>query len=68
MNTSFRLRNEELNNKIRGSFDATEILKAHENTCFGEVPLKQIHLSQRRTISSNGYYQAIAKISLSEDM
>ena len=68
MNTSFKLHNEELSNKTRGSFDATEIMKAHENTCFGEVPLKQIHLSQRHTISSNGYYQATAKISLSEDM
>ena len=68
MNTSFKLRNEELNNKIRGPFDATEIMKAHENTFFGEVPVKQIHLSQRHTISNNGYYQATGKISLYEDM
>ncbi|XP_076756573.1 uncharacterized protein LOC143426806 [Xylocopa sonorina] len=66
MNTKFQLDEEERNYKNRTTFDATEIIKAHENTVFGETTLKQIHLSQRHTISSNGYYQATAKINLLE--
>ncbi|XP_003705532.3 activating signal cointegrator 1 complex subunit 1 [Megachile rotundata] len=67
MNTKFMLDDEQIEQKQKitlNTFDATEIMKAHENTFFGEITLKEIHLSQRHTISSNGYYQATAKISL----
>lgn len=66
MNTKFKLTKEEKNGKNFITFDATEIMKAHENTIFGEATLKQIHISQRHTISSNGYYIATAKINLLE--
>ncbi|CAL7941907.1 unnamed protein product [Xylocopa violacea] len=67
MNTKFQLDEEERNTKNKITFDAMEIRKAHQNTVFGETTLKQIHISQRHTISSNGYYQATAKINLLED-
>ncbi|KAF3425974.1 hypothetical protein E2986_11980 [Frieseomelitta varia] len=68
MNTTFKLTKEERNGKNFITFDATEIMKAHENTIFGETTLKQIHISQRHTISSNGYYIATAKINLLEGL
>ncbi|PBC27387.1 activating signal cointegrator 1 complex subunit 1 isoform X1 [Apis cerana] len=68
MNTKFKLNEEENYYEKYKTFDATEIMKAHKNTIFGETTLKQIHLSQRHTISSNGYYQAIAKINLLEGL
>ncbi|XP_048269152.1 activating signal cointegrator 1 complex subunit 1 isoform X1 [Bombus terrestris] len=67
MNTTFQINEEERNSKNIITFDAREILKAHENTTFGETILKQIHISQLHTIGSNGYYLATAKINLLED-
>ena len=67
MNTKFLLDDEQREQKPKRSlntFDATEIMKAHKDTFLGETVLKEIHLSQRHTISSNGYYQATAKITL----
>lgn len=52
--------------KNRATFDARDILEAHKDTVFGETTVKQIHISQLGTISSAGYYQAIAKINLHE--
>ncbi|XP_026669307.1 activating signal cointegrator 1 complex subunit 1 isoform X2 [Ceratina calcarata] len=71
MKTSYKLSNENLKKDGNGSptktkltFDARDILEAHKDTIFGETTVKQIHLSQRHTISSNGYYQATAKINV----
>ncbi|XP_033327476.2 activating signal cointegrator 1 complex subunit 1 [Megalopta genalis] len=47
------------------TFDATDILKAHEHTKFADTTLKQIHISQLHT-DCNGYYAATAKINLTE--
>ncbi|OAD55577.1 Activating signal cointegrator 1 complex subunit 1 [Eufriesea mexicana] len=68
MSSRFKLKNEEEHSGKFITFDGTEIMKTHENTFFGETTLKQIHLSQLGTISSNGYYQAIAKINLLENL
>ncbi|KOC69171.1 Activating signal cointegrator 1 complex subunit 1 [Habropoda laboriosa] len=64
MNTRFNLDEEREHNKAPKTFDATEIMKAHENTVFGEMTLTDIHISQRHTLGSDGYYQATAKINL----
>lgn len=67
MNTKFQMKNEEHSKRYKSkkiTFDATEILKAHEDTFFGEVTLKQIHISELGTIGDNGYYQATGKINV----
>ncbi|XP_076652158.1 activating signal cointegrator 1 complex subunit 1 [Halictus rubicundus] len=67
MNTNFKRTDEEKRMKVPvETFDGKDIFKAHENVTFGETVLKQIHISQLGTVSSNGYYQAIAKINLTE--
>ncbi|XP_031829837.1 activating signal cointegrator 1 complex subunit 1 [Nomia melanderi] len=70
MNSKFKLIDKEDTgeNETIKTFDVSDILKAHENTSFGETVLKQIHISQRHTISSNGYYQATAKLNLTENL
>ncbi|XP_053976357.1 activating signal cointegrator 1 complex subunit 1 [Hylaeus volcanicus] len=68
MNTSFKLDDKEFTDKRKLRFDAREILKVHGNTIFGETTLKELHISQRHTISSNGYYQATATINLAKDL
>lgn len=42
----------------RVTFDASKILKKHKDYYFGEVAIKEIHLSQRYSKSTNGYYEA----------
>lgn len=66
MNIKYKYSKEELPTKFTDTFDATEILKAHKDTFFGEITMKQIHISQLHTISSNGYYQATSKICLND--
>lgn len=66
MNVKFKYNGQEKHIKFTDRFDATEILKAHKDTFFGEVTVKQIHISQCHTISSNGYYQATSKIYLND--
>ncbi|XP_050538008.1 activating signal cointegrator 1 complex subunit 1 [Daktulosphaira vitifoliae] len=44
-------------NKTRSTFDATQIVQIFGDFNFGTVHLKQLHLSQRYTTDSNGYYK-----------
>ncbi|OXU19013.1 hypothetical protein TSAR_015622 [Trichomalopsis sarcophagae] len=46
------------------NFDATQILKDHENTYFGKINLSTFHLSQLTAKSADGYFEATAKIEL----
>ncbi|KZC07262.1 PREDICTED: activating signal cointegrator 1 complex subunit 1 [Dufourea novaeangliae] len=69
MNMKFKQRDEDGSkaHKSTETFDGSGILKAHADTCFGETVLKEIHISQRHTIGTNGYYQTTAKIDLTMD-
>ncbi|CAK9810796.1 Activating signal cointegrator 1 complex subunit 1 [Anthophora quadrimaculata] len=62
MNTKFKLHG--TTKYTKETFDASEIIKTYENRGFGETVLTDIHLSQRHTIDSNGYYQSTAKINV----
>ncbi|XP_063224710.1 activating signal cointegrator 1 complex subunit 1 isoform X2 [Bacillus rossius redtenbacheri] len=70
MNTLFRHSSEDTpecevpKNKLksRETFNATEILKAFEDFEFGVQVVNTIHLSQRYTTSSSGYYKSTAVI------
>ncbi|XP_078043517.1 activating signal cointegrator 1 complex subunit 1 [Augochlora pura] len=62
MNTRYKM---EKRNVPYETFDATDILKAHEHICFGDTTLKQIHISQLH-VDCSGYYPATAKINLTE--
>lgn len=42
----------------RIKFDATKILKKFKDFYFGEITINEIHLSQRYSKASNGYYEA----------
>ncbi|XP_063701969.1 activating signal cointegrator 1 complex subunit 1 [Culicoides brevitarsis] len=56
MNTKF-LKNQEENSRVE-AFDATKILQKYGNFNFGRVKVKEIHLSQRHTSGTVGYYEA----------
>ncbi|XP_011499512.1 PREDICTED: activating signal cointegrator 1 complex subunit 1-like [Ceratosolen solmsi marchali] len=58
------LRSQESNDKTILSFDATNILKNHEDTYLGQINLSTIHLSQIHTKTEGGYYKATAEINL----
>lgn len=51
-------------NMKRMTFDATNILKKYKDFYFGELQVDEIHLSQRYSKSSNGYYEATGTIKL----
>lgn len=42
----------------RNTFDASKILKKYKDFHFGSVDIDEIHLSQRYSKSSNGYYES----------
>ncbi|XP_015600508.1 activating signal cointegrator 1 complex subunit 1 isoform X2 [Cephus cinctus] len=67
MNSAFKFKGEtQPSYKKRKSFDATEIIKAHKDTYFGEVNLESIHLSQRGTSTEDHYYRASAEMNLKD--
>uniref|UniRef100_A0A8C8RIA8 Activating signal cointegrator 1 complex subunit 1 n=1 Tax=Pelusios castaneus TaxID=367368 RepID=A0A8C8RIA8_9SAUR len=75
MNTLFRKESnaEEQNNAITGklpfkereTFDGRNILKVFENFHFGEVQLNSVHLSQRFSTDSSGYYATSGQLTFS---
>ncbi|XP_074815067.1 activating signal cointegrator 1 complex subunit 1 isoform X3 [Natator depressus] len=75
MNTLFRKdpNVEEKNNattgksslKERETFDGRNILKIFENFCFGELQLNSVHLSQRFSTDSSGYYATSGQLTFS---
>lgn len=46
----------------RETFDASRIMEKYREYNFGKVVVKEIHLSQRYTTGSNGYYEATSLI------
>ncbi|XP_068217797.1 activating signal cointegrator 1 complex subunit 1-like isoform X1 [Palaemon carinicauda] len=65
MNTLFRQEKEgitENRGKERESFAAKQILEEFKDYIFGEVEIKEIHLSLRHTTANNGFYSASARI------
>lgn len=46
------------NRKQRKNFDATKILKKYKDFHFGSITIDEIHLSQRYSKASNGYYES----------
>lgn len=48
----------------RTKFDASEILKKYKDFYFGDINIKEIHLSQRFSKASNGYYEATGILKL----
>ncbi|KAM8923946.1 activating signal cointegrator 1 complex subunit 1 [Pelodytes ibericus] len=48
----------------RESFDARNVLKLFDSFFFGDVDLKAIHLSQRFSADSSGYYSPAVKVSI----
>ncbi|XP_033228166.1 activating signal cointegrator 1 complex subunit 1-like [Belonocnema kinseyi] len=53
---------ESANERMRETFDASNILKVHKNTFFGKTTLSTLHLSQRHTKNDSGYYKETEKI------
>lgn len=62
MNTRFLKERAEPWDSSSKSFNATKILEKYGNFNFGRVKVKEIHLSQRHTTGSNGYYEASSMI------
>jgi activating signal cointegrator complex subunit 1 len=52
------------NFKTRVTFDASKILKKYKDFYFGEIDVKEIHLSQRYSKATNGYYESTAILKL----
>jgi activating signal cointegrator complex subunit 1 len=50
--------------KTRVTFDASKILKKYKDFYFGEIIVKEIHLSQRYSKSTNGYYESTGTLKL----
>lgn len=48
----------------KDTFDASKILEKYREFHFGKIKIKEIHLSQRYTTGSNGYYEATSMIKL----
>ncbi|VVC26391.1 Protein kinase A anchor protein, nuclear localisation signal domain,Activating signal cointegrator [Cinara cedri] len=55
---------ENVDNRSHFTFDAKKIVEIFDNYIFGMVHLTEIHLSQRHTIDSNGYYKSSFVIQL----
>lgn len=55
-------RDKDQGNRIK--FDASKILKKYKDYYFGDIKVKEIHLSQRYSKSSNGYYEATGILKL----
>lgn len=53
--------------KARIKFDGSDILKKFADYDFGETEVNAIHLSQRKTVGDDGYYQSTCVISLNKD-
>ncbi|XP_056386439.1 activating signal cointegrator 1 complex subunit 1 isoform X2 [Hyla sarda] len=49
----------------RESFDARNILKLFDNFYFGEINLDTVHLSQRFSVDSCGYYTSAGQVQIS---
>ncbi|XP_018418417.1 PREDICTED: activating signal cointegrator 1 complex subunit 1 [Nanorana parkeri] len=49
----------------RESFDARNVLKLFDNFCFGELELDTVHLSQRFSTDSSGYYTSAGQVQIS---
>ncbi|XP_072280594.1 activating signal cointegrator 1 complex subunit 1 [Pyxicephalus adspersus] len=49
----------------RESFDARNVLKLFENFSFGELDLDTVHLSQRFSTDSSGYYTSAGQVQFS---
>ena len=63
MNTKFRKSaHEDENRRTRKSFDASQILMKYQDFNFGNATVTDIHLSNRRSYSTDGYYTATDKI------
>lgn len=62
MNTIFIKNREETKDGKVDTFDASKILEKYGNYDFGKMKIKEIHLSQRHTRGSNGYYEASCTI------
>lgn len=60
LNTLFRDNDDviEANRDKRITFDASRILKKYKDFYFGEIKINEIHLSQRYSKSTNGYYES----------
>lgn len=58
MNTKFTRHRDDPKEKGLKNFDAMKILEKYGDFHFGKVRIKEIHLSQRYTGGSNGYYEA----------
>lgn len=52
------------NRQQRKTFDASKILKKHKDFYFGSMTINEIHLSQRYSKASNGYYEATGVLKL----
>ncbi|KAL7048892.1 hypothetical protein ACKWTF_003518 [Chironomus riparius] len=55
-------RDKDQGNRIK--FDASKILKKYKDFNFGEIKIKEIHLSQRYSKASNGFYEATGILKL----
>ncbi|XP_012256906.2 activating signal cointegrator 1 complex subunit 1 isoform X1 [Athalia rosae] len=62
MNTKFKNDENQASSKRRDKFDARNILEAHKDTKFGEFIWDSIHISQFRTVASDGFYDHVGKI------
>ncbi|XP_069609419.1 activating signal cointegrator 1 complex subunit 1 isoform X1 [Ranitomeya imitator] len=49
----------------RESFDARNVLKLFDKFCFGEINLDGVHLSQRFSADSSGYYSSAGQVQIS---
>lgn len=52
------------NRQQRKTFDASKILSKYKNFYFGTMKISEIHLSQRYSKASNGYYEATGILKL----
>ncbi|CAK1603017.1 unnamed protein product [Parnassius mnemosyne] len=52
--------------RIKETFDGSNILNKFANYDFGVIEINNIHLSQRKTMGSDGYYQPTFVISLNK--
>lgn len=51
-------------NKSHLTFDARKIIEKFNDYTFGTVQLSEVHLSQRHTVESNGYYKSSVVLKL----
>ncbi|CAH2066972.1 unnamed protein product, partial [Iphiclides podalirius] len=74
MNSKFKYRSSEdevdkrpTRRNIWETFDGSEILNKFGDYDFGSAEVNVIHLSQRKTVGADGYYQSTCVISLNKD-